>query len=132
VVEVNVNWSDAVMIGGLCIAGAALAFYVWEHVRIARQIGGQEIRSATARRIGSARQDWRGGAVWFGLLLVLTSNAFQEVQRGAMAQSILLSLAGVAAGAFICGVYSGRLLLRRQYLLEADAEIRLDQSNGKA
>jgi len=125
-------WPDWVMIGGICIIGAAIILSVWQYVLIARQVGEQKIPLATARRIGGARQDWFQGAGWFGLLLVTTSQAYQEVQRGARAQSIMLSLAAVAVGAFTCGLYSGRLLLRRQRLLETAAESRLDQSSGEA
>jgi hypothetical protein len=121
-------WPDWVMIGGICIIGAAIILSVWQYVLIARQVGGQKIPLATARRIGNARQDWCQGAGWFGLLLVTTSQAYQEVQRGAPAQSIMLSLAAVTAGAFTCGLYSGRLLLRRQCLLKADAESRFDRA----
>jgi hypothetical protein len=121
------------MIGGIWIAGAALVLYFWQHVLIVRQVGGQKIRLATARRLGSVRQDSCLGAVWFGVLVVIACQAFQQVQRGAPAQSIMLSLAAVAAGAFSCGVFFGRLLLRRQWRLEAAEESRVsnDRTTGR-
>ncbi len=121
------SWLEGVMIGGMCIVGAGFGLALWQQVLTVRQVGRQKIPLVTARRLGSSvRQDWFYGAGWFGLLLMISSDAVHQVQHGAPAQSIMLSLAGVASSAFVSGVCFGRLLLRRQWRLEAAEESRLD------
>ena len=126
------NWLDWVMIGGISIIVVVIVISGWQLVMIAKQVGWQKAQWATALHIGSAHRDWLHGAGWLGLLLVTSSQTYQELQRGAPAHSIMFSLAAVASGAFVCGLYYGRLLLRRQWRLEAARKRAIGRLSGEA
>jgi hypothetical protein len=130
--ETIVDWSDGMMIGGIGLGIAALILYLRQVMLVSRQIGRGKIDLATALRVGSARQDSYLAALWFGLFLVYTSQLWQQVQRGAPAQRIMFSMTSFAIGAFICGLFVGRLLMRRRGLLDAAAEPRKGEPLGKA
>ena len=116
------DWSDMVTIGGVSLAATALALHFWQRLRLAGQVGRRETSFASAQRIGNVRQDLYLGVVWLVLIPIYTSQVFHQVQRGAAIQDIMLSLAAVMAGAFGCGLFVGRLLLRRQLHTQAIAE----------
>jgi len=118
---------DAVMIGGICLAGGACAFLLATQLGIAKKAGGQDVHLESARR--DERLDLYMGAVWSGILVVLATNIFHQIQLGGTFELSLLSLAAFAAVVFICGAFAGRLLLRREMRLDKEKR---EERNGAA
>jgi hypothetical protein len=129
--ETIVDWSDAAMIGGMCLSTAALVLYLRQVLLNARRVR-YGIDLATAMQTGSARQDSYLGALWFGLLVVQASQIFEQIQRGAAPQRIMFSLVSAVLVALICGCFAGRLTMRLHWRSEAAAEKRDGKPFGRA
>ena len=107
------------MIAGICICLAGLAFGLRLRRRMVRHIRQYKVSAVGAARIYGAGLDWCQLALWFGIALVLVSQLVQQVQRGEAANRLTLSMASSAAMIFVCGMFAGRLMLRAQQRREA-------------
>ena len=103
----------------LCITGAMLSFR--RYLPSAKSVGPQGDR-APDQYTNAIRQDSYQGTLWLGVALMVVSQVVQQMERGAPADELAFSLVAAAAMVFICGLYAGRLMLRRQWRLEAAAE----------
>jgi hypothetical protein len=106
------NFVDALMIGGLCIMVAAGAFLLRTALRAARRADEQGFRRMDDHPGGQL--DLYMAFLWSGMLLVQGSNIVLHLQTGSIHNVSLLAWMGTAGDIFICGIFAGRLLLRRE------------------
>ena len=95
-----------IIIGGLCIMVGAGAFLIRMWIRVAKQRNGQDLRGG--------RLDLYMLCVWSGLLLVQFANILRHAQFDGTFRLSPLTLPATGAVIFVCGICSGRLLLRRE------------------
>jgi hypothetical protein len=103
---------DAMMIGGICVMVGACAFLLGTALRALRRGGGQDLRLMDDHP--GARLDLYMAFVWGGMLVVQISNILFHKQPGGAYNLSSLTLAATAGDVFACGVFAGRLLLRRE------------------
>lgn len=111
-------------VAGLCLVVAGVLLSCRQYLLSARSLRKSGDR-APDRYIDGVRHDLYQGAVWLGVALILVSQIAQQLERGAPVQEMALSLAAGAGMVFICGLYAGRLMLRRQLRLESATEPRV-------
>jgi hypothetical protein len=104
------HFADALLIAGICVI-LACAFLLGTVLWAAWRSGGQELRRTDDR---GRRQDLYLGAVWSGMLLVEASSIFRHIEPGGSYNLSSLTVAATAGEIFVCGVFAGRLLLRRE------------------
>lgn len=112
---------DWLMIAGVCLSITGLAFLIWQNTQIARHVARHKVGAAAARRLYAMGLEWSGVALWFGVVLAMTAQILQQLQRGAPLESVKFSILAGACAVFACGLFVGRLHLRRQLRLEAAA-----------
>ncbi|HEY1506305.1 MAG TPA: hypothetical protein VGF92_18515 [Stellaceae bacterium] len=91
------------------------AFIVGKSIRATLRADRQELR-----RIGEdrgQRLDLYLGLVWSGMLLVQASSVLRHMGPGGSYDLSSLAAAATAGNIFVCGVFAGRLLLRREMRL---------------
>jgi hypothetical protein len=112
VMEAMMVFADAMTIAGLCLIVAACAFLLGITLKTVKQAGGQDLRLVDPHPGG--RLDLYMAAVWSGMLLVQASSIVRHMQPAGTFNLSGLSLAALAGELFVCGVFAGRLLLRRE------------------
>jgi hypothetical protein len=111
-VEAMMNFLDAMTGAGLCLIVGACAFLLGITLKTVRQAGGQDLRLLDPHP--GARLDLYMGIVWSGMLLVQASSVLRHMQPTGTFNLSWLSLTALAGDIFVCGVFAGRLLLRRE------------------
>jgi hypothetical protein len=101
---------EAMMIAGLCLIVAAAAVLVVTWAKTVRHAGEPAFRLGDAQR--ALRLDLYMAVVWTGMLLVQLSNVLLHVQTGSTHNISRLSWIALAGALFVCGAFTGRLLLR--------------------
>jgi hypothetical protein len=108
--EAKMNFVDALMIGGICVMVGACAFLLAHALTAARR--GRDL--AAAGDHPGRRLDLYMGLFWSGMLLVQATNIMHHMEPGGSYSLPPLTLAATAGALFACGVFAGRLLLRRE------------------
>jgi len=108
-----VHLVDTMMTAGLCLIVGAAVFLVAAGLKAGR----------TSNR-GSTGDSPRGRldlfmfVFWCGMLLVQVSSILFHALPGGIYQLSPLTLAATGGVVFVCGVFTGRLLLRREMRLQ--------------
>jgi hypothetical protein len=109
--EAMMVFVEAMMIAGLCIIAGAAGFLLVNGLKARRGAGGQDLLADEQR---GARLDLYMCFVWSGMLLVQASNILLHRDPGGTYHLSSLTLAATAGQILACGVFAGRLLLRRE------------------
>jgi hypothetical protein len=115
--EVDVHWTNIVLIVGLCVTVTGLIFYVrclWRRARIVSD----KVCVMTSQHLESAGELWCQAALWGGIVLGLFANIAEEMRSGASLHRLAFSMVASAGMVLVWGVCIGRLSLRRQLRLE--------------
>lgn len=105
---------DAMLVVAMCvIIGCAFVAgrTIWATIRADRQ----ELRRISDVR--GQRLDLYMGLVWSGMLLVQASSILRHMGPGGSYNLSSLAVGATASNIFVCGVFAGRLLLRREMRL---------------
>jgi hypothetical protein len=107
-----VNLIDTTMMGGLVLILGACALMVG--IALWEKRTGKKGPAATTDEHPGARLDLYLCLVWSGMALVQVSNIALHIQEGAIQNVSRLGWVGTGGTIFACGVFLGRLLLRRE------------------
>jgi hypothetical protein len=102
---------ETLMVAGICVMIGGCAFLLATVLR-ATKSAGSDFRPMDYHPGG--RLDLCMGLVWSGMLLMLASNVFLHSGPGRTYNLSGLTLAATAGNIFVCGIFAGRLLLRRE------------------
>ena len=105
--------TTALIIVGICGALGGCAFLVVNELK-ARRTGEQSFHQR------AARLEWYMSFVWSGMFLVQLSSILLHWEAGAIFHVSPVTWAAAAGSIFICGLFTGRLLLRREMHLHRE------------
>jgi hypothetical protein len=110
--KATMDFVDVIMIAGICMMFGACAFLLPTALSAAKRARGQDLRLMDNHPGG--RMDFYMSGFWGSMFLVQVSNVLRHVRPDGTYSLSLLALAATAGAIFVCGVYGGRLLLRRE------------------
>jgi hypothetical protein len=105
------NSASTIIIAGICVMLVGAGALLFAGLRAKR----------TGAPMGT-RLDVYMACVWTGMLMVQMSSIVLHWEPAAIYHLSPLTLSATAANIFVCGIFAGRLLLRREMRLQKERQ----------